>query len=104
MSGQHLQKRATFLTSEGNNALLPASARDQTVTKGACGRDQTVTKGGMFMMRLMFTSSARRVFQTVFFFHDEESYITNDLTTEPSGNSEFCFLRISMRRILGKQN
>ena len=27
-------KRATILTSEGNIALLPAGARDQTVTKG----------------------------------------------------------------------
>ena len=35
--------------------LLPASARDQTVTKG-----------GMIMMRLMLTSSARRVFQNLF--------------------------------------
>ena len=48
MSGQHLQKRTTFLTSEGDSALLPASARDQTVTKG-----------GMITMQLMF--------QTVFF-------------------------------------
>ena len=56
MSGQHLRKRETFLTSEDNSALLPASARDQTVTKG-----------GTVMMQLMFTSSARSVFQTVFF-------------------------------------
>ena len=27
MSGQHLRKRPTFLTSEGNSALFPASAR-----------------------------------------------------------------------------
>ena len=33
MSGQHLRKRATFLTSEGNSAMLPASARDQTVIR-----------------------------------------------------------------------
>ena len=50
MSGQQ------FLTSEGNIALLPASARDQTVTKS-----------DMIVIRLMFTLSARRVFQTVFF-------------------------------------
>ena len=70
ISGQHLQKRAAFLTSEGNSALLPASARDQTMTKG-----------GMIVMLLMFTSSARRFFQTVFF-HDDESYITNHLMTD----------------------
>ena len=34
MSGQHLRKQATFFMSEGNSALLPASAHDQTVTKG----------------------------------------------------------------------
>ena len=66
MSGQQLRKRATFLTPESNSALLPASTRDQTVRKG-----------GMITMRLMFVSSARRVFQTLFFYH-EESYITND--------------------------
>ena len=69
-------KAGNTLTSEGNSELLPASARDQTVTKGgmimmsegnsallpASARDQTVTKGGMIMMRSMFTSSARRVF------------------------------------------
>ena len=31
MRRQHLQKRETFLTSEGNSALLPASACDQTI-------------------------------------------------------------------------
>ena len=50
ISGQH------FLTAEGNSALLPASARDQTVTKS-----------DMIMMRLMFCLSARYVHQTVFF-------------------------------------
>ena len=34
MSRQHLRKQATFLTSEGNSALVPAGAHDQTVTKG----------------------------------------------------------------------
>ena len=89
-------KRATFLTSEGNGALLPASTRDQTVTKG-----------GM-IMRLMSPLSARRVFQTVFFFHNGESYITNHLMTDFSGNSKLCFPRISMFpetiEILGQQN
>ena len=66
MCGQHLRKRATFSTSEGNSALLPASARDQTVTMCGQTRDQTVTKGDMIMMRLMFISSARCVFETVF--------------------------------------
>ena len=63
MSGQHLRKRATFLTSEGNNALLPASARDQSVTKG-----------GMIMIRLMFTLSARRVFQTAFLYSTKKCW------------------------------
>ena len=81
MSEQHLQKRAKFLTSEGNIALLLASARNQTGTKG-----------GMILMRLMFTSSTRRVFQTVFFFHDK---VTDPLMTDPSRNSEFCFPRAS---------
>ena len=84
MSGKHLRKRATFLTSEGNNALLPASARDQTVTKSACARDQTVTKGGMIVMGLMFISCSAR-FSNCVVFHDEESYITNQLMADPSG-------------------
>ena len=62
ISGQHLRKRATFLTTEGNSALLPASTRDQTVIKT-----------GMIMERSMFTSSARHVIQTVFHFHEEET-------------------------------
>ena len=57
MSGQHLRKLASFLTSGGNSALLLASARDQTVTKV-----------GMIIMRLMSTPSARRVFQILFCF------------------------------------
>ena len=56
-SGQHLRKRATFFMSEGNSALLPARA---------C--DQSVTKGGVIMIHLMFTSSAWHIFQTLFFF------------------------------------
>ena len=63
IGGQHLLKRATFLTSEENDALLPASARDQTVTKG-----------GMIIMRSTFTPSARRVFQTVFFPRQRKLY------------------------------
>ena len=35
MSGQYLRKWAVFLTSEGNSALLPVSARDLTATKGS---------------------------------------------------------------------
>ena len=31
-------------------------------------------------------------------------YITNHLMTGPEGNSEFCFPRISIIEILGKQN
>ena len=54
---QTVTKGGMIMRSEGSNALLPASARDQTVTKGG-----TITMG------LMFTSCARRVFQTVFFF------------------------------------
>ena len=34
MSGQHLQKRATFFTSESSSALFPPNTGDQTVTKG----------------------------------------------------------------------
>ena len=88
------QAGSFFLTSEGNSALLPASARDQTVTKG-----------DMIMVRLTFTSSARRVYQTVSFFHDEESYITNHLMTDLLGNSEFfslesrCFPRLQLGKI-----
>ena len=55
MSGKHLYQLATFLTSEGNSALLPANAHDWTMTKG-----------GMFMMRLMLTLGAWHIFQTVF--------------------------------------
>ena len=75
ISGQH------FLTAEGNSALLPASAHDQTMTKG-----------DMIMMRSMFTSSARCIFQTVFFSHNEESHNYNKSpVADLSGNSEFCF-------------
>ena len=74
ISGQH------FLTAEGNSALLPASARDQIVTKSH-----------MIMMRLMFCLSARYVFQ-IFFFHNEESYnYIKSPMADLSGNSEFCF-------------
>ena len=48
-------KAGNILRSEGNSALLPASAHDQTVTEG-----------GMLMMQLMFTSSACHIFQTFF--------------------------------------
>ena len=80
MIEQHLQKRATFLTSEGSSALLPASARDQTVTKGGMNLIPRVV--GAFFKLL--------------FFHDEESYTTNRLTTDSSENRDFCFPRISM--------
>ena len=81
---------------EGNSVLLPASARDQTVARG-----------GMFMMRLMLTLSAWHVFffQTVFFFLNEESYITNLLMTDPSGKVNFvslksgCFIRFLGNKI-----
>ena len=75
MSGQHLRERATFLTSEGNKALLLASSRDQTVAKG-----------GKIMMRLCSFRVLGEFFKLCFF-HDEESYITNDLMTNPSGKS-----------------
>ena len=55
MSRQHLQKWATFLTIEGNRALLPAFPHDQTMIKG-----------GMIMMQLMFTLSAWRFFKLFF--------------------------------------
>ena len=65
---------AKFVTSEGNSALLPASTRDQTVTEG--GIDVSV-----------------RFSNCVFFFHDEESFITNRLMTYSFGRSgEFCSL------------
>ena len=35
-------------------------------------------------------------FSNLFFFHDEESYITNHFMTDPSGNSELCLPRISV--------
>ena len=55
------------------------------------------------MMQLMFTLSARRVFK-LSFFHDEESYITNPLMTDPSGNKEFVSLefRCFPKRSRGK--
>lgn len=78
-------KVVTILMSEGNFALLPASATDHTMTKG-----------GMIMMQLMFTSSAWQVFAklTVFFF-----LFFHKIMTDPSGNSEFCFPRISRKKI-----
>ena len=42
----------------------------------------------------------QRVFQNLLLF----CKITNHLMTGPLGNSEFCFPRISMFKILGKQN
>ena len=61
-SNANLSERATFLTSEGDSALLPASARDQIKAKR-----------GMIMMRLIYLECLAR------FCHDEESYITKQL-------------------------
>ena len=43
-------------------------------------------------------------FKICFFFIKLFCYITNHLMNGPLGNSEFCFPRVSMFEILGKQN
>ena len=62
----------------------------------AVAREKSVIKGGMM---LAFTVSAFSLFQFVFTLHFLMSllcYITNHLTTGPSGNSRFCFPQMAM--------
>ena len=73
MSGQHLRKRAAFLTSEGNSALLPSGRHDYHAIDA-------------------YLECLAR-FSNFVFFQEEESYMTNHLMTNFSGNSEFCLPR-----------
>ena len=90
---QTVTKGGMIMRSEGSNALLPASARDQTVTKGG-----TITMG------LMFTSCARRVFQTVFFFSRRRKLYNKSLNDWSLGKQWILFPSNFEIKILGKQN